>query len=207
MKAEEREALATNELAKGLETVAETVVHPPKTALYWGLGLGVLAIIVLLILFFQWSAQAAASSRWVALSDATFPEQLALLEAEGLLKDTAQERLLEFKEARLALAEGMRMLGLNRTGALKSLKSAAEKYETLLKSAGKIPLLHQEALAGAARANEALGELDKAKKLYAQLADSYKNTALGDDAKKQLARLENDAPLIKELLKELAPAP
>ncbi|MFQ3650109.1 MAG: hypothetical protein SNJ75_07240 [Gemmataceae bacterium] len=207
MKAEEREALATNELAKGLETVAETVTHPPKTALYWGLGLGVVAIVVLLFLFFLWSANAASSARWVALSEAAFPEQLALLDAEGTLKDTAQGRLLEFKEARLALAEGMRMLGINRNNAGKSLQRAVEKYESLMKSAGKIPLLHQEALAGAARANEALGELDKAKKLYAQLADSYKNTALGEDAKKQLARLERDAAQINELKKELSPNP
>jgi hypothetical protein len=186
--------------------VADSVVHPPKTALYWGLGLGAVAIVVLLFVFFVWSSNAASSARWISLDDSTFPEQLSLLGADNSLKDTIQGRLLEFKEARLALSDGMRMLGLNRNGAIKSLKTAAEKYESLLKTAGKIPLLHQEALAGAARANEALGELDKARKYYAQLADSHKNTALGDDAKKQLARLEADAARIKELMKELAPA-
>jgi hypothetical protein len=205
MKAEERKALATNDLAKGLETVADSVVHPPKTALYWGLGLGAIAIVALLFVFFVWSSNAASSARWISLDDSTFPEQLALLGADASLKDTAQGRLLEFKEARLALADGMRTLGLNRAGAVKSLKSAADKYESLLKSVGKIPLLHQEALAGAARANEALGEIDKARKLYSQLADGYKNTALGNDAKKQLARLEANATELKDLVKEFAP--
>lgn len=59
MKAEERKALVTNDLAKGLETVADSVVHPPKTALYWGLGLGAVAIVVLLFVFFVWSSNAA----------------------------------------------------------------------------------------------------------------------------------------------------
>lgn len=204
MKAEERKALATNDLAKGLETVAETVVHPPKTALYWGLGLGVVAIAVLLFFFFLWSTNAASSARWLALDDAPLPEQVALLSTAETLKDTPQGRMLEFKEARLNLSEGMRLLGINKAGAITRLEKAVEKYEDLLKSAGKVPLLHQEALAGAARGNEALGDVDKAKKFYSQLAETYKSTAMGKDAKKQLERLEANQGQVKELIKEFA---
>ncbi|MFO0927907.1 MAG: hypothetical protein U0736_12845 [Gemmataceae bacterium] len=52
--------------------------------------------------------------------------------------------------------------------------------------------MHQEALSGAAKANETLGELTRAIELYKKLADEYPSSALGQDAKKSVARLESD---------------
>ena len=202
MKAEERKALMTNDLAKGLEEAYEGVTHPPKTALYWTLGITAVVIAVLLFRYLMWTAESAASERWVALDDAVFTEQNALVDAAGTLKDTPQGRMLEFKEARMKLADGLRQLGLNPVGATARLRDAVEKYEQLLQTAGRVPLLHQEALWGAAKGNEALGDLAKAKEWYTKLANEYK-TALGADAKKQLDRLEN-SPEVRELAKEFA---
>lgn len=205
MKAEERKALLTNDLSKGLETAIDGVTHPPRTAFYWVLGLAAVAAAVLLFYYFLQAAEAASSARWLALDGTPLPEQLALVDKDGALKDTPQGRLLEYKEARLDLAEGVRMLGLNRGPAAERIAKATAKYEELLRSAGRVPLLHQEALWGAAKGNEALGDLTKAKQWYTRLADEYKTSALGQDAKKQLERLENSAADIRELVKELTP--
>ncbi|MGL4554996.1 MAG: tetratricopeptide repeat protein, partial [Gemmataceae bacterium] len=127
----------------------------------------------------------------------------SLLDNDGKLKDSVQGRMRDFKEARLNLGEGVRLLGVNRAGAVTRLQAAVKKYEELLQTAGRVPLLQQEALWGAAKGNEALGELDKAKEWYTKLANEYK-TGLGADAKKQLERLEGSSDL-RELVKEFAP--
>jgi hypothetical protein len=203
MKAEERKALMTNDLAKGIEEAYKDITHPPKTALYWTLGIVAVVIAVLVFRYLMWTAESAASERWVALDEAVFPEQIALVDEKGTLKDTPQGRMLEFKEARMMLADGLRQLGLNPRGATTRLREAVEKYEQLLKNAGRVPLLHQEALWGAAKGNEALGDVTKAKEWYTKLANEYKSTALGADAEKQLKRLES-SPELRELAKEFA---
>ncbi|MGL4554494.1 MAG: hypothetical protein ACRC33_25300, partial [Gemmataceae bacterium] len=92
MKAEERKALMTNDLAKGLEEAYEGVTHPPKTALYWVLGIAAVAVAVLLFSYIVWTGEVASSGRWTALDDAVFPEQLSLLDNDGKLKDSVQGR-------------------------------------------------------------------------------------------------------------------
>lgn len=205
MKAEERKALMTNDLAKGLEEAYEGVIHPPKTAFYWVLGLVAVAVAVLVFRFLMASAEASSSQRWVALDAAVFPEQVTLLGSDGKLNDTPQGRMMEFREARMKLADGLRLLGVNPAGSATRLKEAVAKYEELLRTASRVPLLQQEALWGAAKGNEALGDLTRAKEWYTKLANEYK-TPLGADAKKQLERLES-SPELRELAKEFAPPP
>ncbi|NBO92973.1 MAG: hypothetical protein EBV06_11780 [Planctomycetia bacterium] len=203
MKAEERKALVTNDLAKGLEQAYEGAAQLPKTGLYWALGAVAVVIALLLFRYLMWTGEVASSERWVSLDETVFSEQIAIVDKDGKLKDTPQGRLLEFKDARLNLAEGVRLLGVNRGGAITRLQSAVDKYEELLRAAGRVPLLQQEALWGAAKANEALGNISKAKEWYGKLAADYK-TPLGADAKKALERLEASTDL-RELVKEFTP--
>jgi hypothetical protein len=97
------------------------------------------------------------------------------------------------------LSEGLRDLGGNSTvrkAAIEKIQQGTELYDELAKQTGRIPLLHQEALWGAAKGYEALGgtdNLDKARAKYEQLRKEYESTALGKDARKQLDRLNSDS--------------
>jgi hypothetical protein len=203
MKADERKALVTNDLAKGLEDVIEGVKHPPRTAMYWVGGVVAVVLAVVLFRYFLWSSEVVSSGRWLTLDEVTFPEQATLVESK--LAGTPQGRMLQFKEARMKLSEGLRRLGVNRESAIESIREATKLYEDLLKSAGRVPLLHQEALAGAARGREALGDLDDAKKWYESLARDYRSTPLGEDAAKQVKRLDENKGQLRELARELGP--
>ena len=88
-------------------------------------------------------------------------------------------------------AVGLKTLGdlTRKDQAVKDIESARQIYEELAKTSGRVPLLHQEALWGAAKASESLGNVPAATQLYEKLAKEYPNTALGKDAKKQLERL------------------
>jgi hypothetical protein len=123
-----------------------------------------------------------------------------------------QGRLARFQLARLYLYEGLRDLGQDRTRARarEHLTKGAKLYAELVKDSRNIPVLHQEALLNCAKANESLGDLDEASKLYKQLQITYPKSNLGEVAQKQIERLEKDASEIKVLdtkLKEVPPPP
>ena len=166
-----------------------------------------MVLAVLLFNYFLSSSAAVSSGRWLALDEVTFPEQAELLDSNRTLSGTPQGRLLRFKEARMNMSQGLRLLGVHRASALERIQKATETYEDLLKSAGRVPLLHQEALAGAAKGSETLGDLEQAKKWYESLARDYKSSALGEDAAKQLKRLDESKAELRELAKELGPEP
>src|SRR5262249_55951053 len=163
---------------------------PSRTTIIW---VGVIAAAVvgyLLFRYFMNTSEADASERWTTLDGVVFPEQLDTFLQKASNKDSPQARLASFKEARLKLASGLRDLGANRKDALERIDEATRLYESLARSAGKVPLLHQEALSGAAKGYETLGDTEKALSLYKRLADDYPTSALGKDAKKQVERLD-----------------
>jgi hypothetical protein len=192
MKAEHRKELESNVLVHQLEKAYQGIRQgPSRTTVIWIVGALVVVGVYVLFRIFMSSSEATASERWLKLDDVVFPEQLEKVVTENDLKDTPQGRLARFKEARLQLSEGMRVLGNNPTEGTEKIESATKTYEELAKSPGKVPLLHQEALWATAKGNEALGEFDTAMKWYKKLADEYPTSALGKDATKQLERLEN----------------
>src|SRR5262249_1753609 len=141
--------------------------------------------------YFLRSSEETASQRWLALDEIVFPEQLDSFLGNADLKDTPQGRLARYKEARHRLSQGLRDLGSNPTLGIDSIRAGTGIYEELLKSGNRVDLLTQEALWGAAKGNEALDELDKAKEYYTRLANEFPQSALGKDAKKQLERIES----------------
>ena len=208
MKAEERKALESNSLQEGLTQVLDGVKQGPSNTLLFWVGSVVLAVLAVMLFFwFARSSEATASGRWVALGDATFLPQVDELVGQADLKDTPQGRLARFKSARLNLSQGLRELGGAKSDrARESIAAATKDYDELLRTAGRVPLLHQEALWGAAKGHEAQGEYEKARELYGRLVKEYAASALGKDAEKQLKRLDDNDEQKKKDLADLARA-
>lgn len=207
MKAEERKALQTNSLAQELNKVVEGIKKgPSRSTVYYVALIGAAVLIFFTARYFWRSSETLASQRWLQLDEIVFQEQLeSFLNSE--LKDTPQGRLAQYKEARYKLSLGMRDLGTNPGEARKNLDKGTQAYEDLLKAPERVELLHQEALYGAAKGNEALNNIDKARGYYEQLQKKYPESALGKDAKKQLLRLDSDEGKkdAEELSKAFAP--
>jgi hypothetical protein len=192
MKAEHRKELETNVLVHQLEKAYQGIRQgPSRTTLLWVGAAVVVLVVYLLFRYFMTSSEATTSERWLKLDSIIFPDQLTKVLSEDDLKDTEQGRLARFKEARMNLREGMRVLGSNPTEGVEKIETATKAYEELAQSPGRVPLLHQEALSGAARGYEALGDTENAAKFYKKLAGEYPTSALGKDAKKQYDRLED----------------
>jgi hypothetical protein len=194
MKAEHRKELESNALAQQLTKAYEGLKQGPSrsTVVWISVIVGVI-LVVGLFRYFWTSSRATDSKRWGELDEIVFPEQL-----DGLLKDktlagTPQGRMAQFMEARLNLAQGLRGQGSNHSTAVERLRKARDAYEELARQSGRVPLLHQEALWGAAKANEALGDYPRAVELYERLQKEYSASALGKDAEKQIERLRNEA--------------
>ena len=206
MKAEHhRKELQTNLLADRLGRAVQTLTQAPSrsTLVYVGLA----ALVVLLILAWRWfsaSSEASSSERWARLDGLVFGEQL-----DGFLQDrevqgSRQGLVARFKEARLLLQEGLRDLASRKTEARDRIEKGTQAYEGLLKESLPVPLLQQEALWGAAKGYEALGNVEKARGYYERLTREHGNSALGKDAGKALARLDDpdSKPDLEDLAKE-----
>jgi hypothetical protein len=209
MKAEHRKELQTNVLADKLGHAIQGLKEGPSrnTVLVGAL----VALVVLLIVtwyYFSSSAQAGNSARWLQWDSLADPRQLETFADDKEIQGSMQGRAAQFQIARLNLIEGLQRFGSNRGDAAKTIRKAADLYEKLEKDSRDTPLLQQEALMGAARAFESLGELDKAKSYYEKLTQTYPATALGKSAQKQLDRLGSEAVSkdLRDLAAELNPS-
>ncbi len=211
----ERKELERNVLAQQLGRAYQGIRQGPSRGTVIFLGVIVAAVLIYFVYrYFSQSSADASSHRWLKLDTALFPQQLGDLLEEGDFKDSAQYRLAQLRMARADLARGLRDLGhVNprvRNDARERIEKAAKLYDELAKSPGRVPLLHQEALWGAAKAYEALGgadNIDAARERYEKLRSEYPTSALGKDAKKQLDRLGSDATRqeLREINRELTP--
>lgn len=207
MKAEERKARQSNALAEELGKVVEGIKHGPSRSTVFYVILAALVVAVVGLGVWLWrSSEEAASKRWLEYDEILFPDQLDSFLKKPEVKGTPQAQLARFREARANLAQGIADLGTKPDAAQEKLEKATELYEALVTDSRRLPILHQEALAGAARGNESLGNYDKAKEYYGLLAKEHDKTALGKEAKKQLDRLEgSNRQTLDEIRKELAP--
>jgi tetratricopeptide (TPR) repeat protein len=193
MKAEHRKELMTNTLADQLGHALQNIKEGPSR----GTMVFVIVVAVILLLGMVWmflarSREESESTRWLRWDNLGSPAQLTAFLDDKDAQEHLPGRLARFEEARRLLLEGTRGLGsANRTQATTDLKKAAELYDQLTGECTDRPLLHQQALMGAARAHESLGEYDPARKLYQKLADVYPTTIFGKDAKQQVARLDS----------------
>jgi tetratricopeptide (TPR) repeat protein len=227
MKAEHRKELATNALADKLGHLVTNIKQGVSRSTVYVLGAVALVIVLFLIWrYFHLASQERNANLWLTWDQLTAPaefdrladqnkgasrDQLALKRLEEFVgeqknKGTSQGRLAQFDIGRLALYQGLKDLGgFNRSSAIERLKLAASTYEKLITDARDIPVLHQEALLNAGKANEALGDLGKAKGYYEQLKKDYPKiepvVALAD---KELKRLEDDSKdgTLDRLIKE-----
>ena len=205
MNAEKKSANETV-LAHQLKGALEGIKHgPSRGTVYTIIGVAAVLFIGGLFRYFYLSSQATTSERWIKLDEAVFPEQLAELESEAGFKDSPQGRLLQFKQARQKLAQGLSNLASQPELGKADIENGTALYESLTASAGRIPLLHQEALWGTAKGSESLGDFEKARKFYNRLAKEYPISALGKDAVKQSSRLDKDHKTATDLANMLLP--
>jgi tetratricopeptide (TPR) repeat protein len=203
MKAEHRKELQTNVLADNLGKALQGIKEGPSRGTLIFVGVVALAGLLIFIWWYFWSAsQATDSARWTAWDGLT---TTAALDGFAQNKDnqgTTQGRVARFQIARVSLLSGIRELGSSRAQALENIRKAAQAYEALANETSDLPLMQEEALLGAGKANEALGEVEKAKGFYKKLADAHPNSPFGKDARAQLERLEKDAKDVQELAQQ-----
>jgi tetratricopeptide (TPR) repeat protein len=209
MKAEHRKELETNVLADRLGRLVEGVKEGPSPTIWLVLGGVALAVLLVFVWrYFTHEAEAKSAERWVTLDGLTTAADLEEFINNKDNLGTPQLRSAQFEFARLTLVEGLRQLGqpLRRAMAIAQLKKAAATYEQLTEDSRDTPLLQEEALIGAARANESLGELTKARTYYERLVAEHGTSVLARDAKAALTRLgdEKNAADLKALADLLA---
>ncbi len=196
MKTEHRKELETNVLADRLGRFLEGVKEGPSRTTWLILGVAALAVILILVWrYATQSAEATSAARWARLDSLANANELEDFIKNADNKGTPQLRTARFEMARLALADGLREFGkpLRRTNAISQLKQAAELYEKLADESSDIPLLQEEALLGAARANESRGDLTKAKTYYERLVKEHGKSFLAKEAEANLARINNES--------------
>jgi biopolymer transport protein ExbB/TolQ len=194
MKAEHRKELMTNTLANRLGDALQGMKEGPSRGTI--LTLAAVAVVLILILtwrYFATSAEESDSARWLRWDKLSSPEELKAFADDKEVQGHMQGRLARLEEARRNLHDGLRDIGgpgAARTQALENIKRSAELFDKLVEECSDRPLLHQQALMGAAKAHESLGEDEPAHKYYQQLSQKYASSALGKEAGEQIKRLE-----------------
>jgi tetratricopeptide (TPR) repeat protein len=193
MKAEHRKELMTNTLANRLGEAVQTMKEGPSRGTIFVLAaVGVIVILALVWRYLATSGEESDSAQWLKWDSLATPEQLKAFVENKEIEGQAQGRLARLEEARRSLHEGLRQLGNagTRKKALEELKGAAGLYDKLAQECADKPLLHQQVLMGAAKANESLGEVEQARKYYQQLQDKYGKSVFGQEAAEQIQRLD-----------------
>jgi tetratricopeptide (TPR) repeat protein len=203
MKAAHRKELQTNVLADKMGRLVENVRSGPKSASAVGWTLVVLILLVFGVWYYLQNTDLAEdSARWLSLRAAASDPRTMATELEKFKeteKGTIQARIARFQLARWSLREGQdHYASEQRDAALKSLVIARDLYEQLAREPSDNPVLRQEALMGAAKAEEALagaaapgseaqrGSLDRALKYYLELVQ-YNLKLLGKSVSQDAA--------------------
>jgi tetratricopeptide (TPR) repeat protein len=206
MKAEHRHELKTNVLADTLGRAVQGLKAGPSRQ---SLLIGAVAVVVIAIgvtAYFIWNGQKAGrSALWEkfdgaggTLDSAANPDDLQA--ALGKYKELAEKNpgtlagtAAQFDRARILLHRGLENLySRERDSALADLHEARKLYGDLVADSSlrkDYPLLAGEAMMGAAKADESLGDLDKALEGYKNLVKTYPQGALHDAADKRAAYL------------------
>src|SRR5579875_719091 len=193
MKAEHRKELMTNTLANRLGEAVQSMKEGPSRGTLFALAaVGLILILALVWYYLAVSGEEADSARWLQWDSLTTPEQLKAFLENKEVAGQPQGLLARLTEARRSLYEGLRQLGNagSRKKALEELQQAAGLYDKLAGECADNPLLHQQALMGAAKVHEALGDAEQARKYYQQLQNKYGDTIFGREAAEQLQRLD-----------------
>ena len=110
-----------------------------------------------------------------------------------------------FEKARLFLENteviASNLLVIQRKTTLDCIAKARDLYDKLIDESADVPALAEEALFNSAKANEDLGDFDRAKKNYERLKKEYPKSLYGSAAEKALARLNGEQDDLDKLKK------
>jgi hypothetical protein len=217
MKAEERKVLQKNDLAAGIEKLMSGVTEGPSknTVMYTVLTIVAIALVVTMIWtwkYFANQSEVADADRWEELNriNSTNAWSVNADDLKRFAEDknnvgTAQARVARFELARF-WSQSDRDLANSfpdrRNDAITNVKKGRDLYVELIEDAREVPDQVQEALMGAAKGSETLGDIDQARKYYERLNKDYPQSSYGKNAAKQLDRLNNskDLDALKKLL-------
>jgi hypothetical protein len=214
MKAQHRRELQTNVLADRVGRLVQGIRQNPKssaTVVWIIIGL----IIGTGVIWYFLGSGSGSSSQWLQLESASDPAKL-----EQIIKEnpgTIAARTARFQKSRMELQEGLRTLfSADRARAINNLIDARRNFLELAVQCANEPILVQEALTGAAKAEESLigvtrsdnngqplGTLDRATELYGQVAKSYPDSYLGKAAANHVADLEKSRTDVEKFYAEL----
>jgi hypothetical protein len=217
MKAEERKVLQKNDLAAGIEKLLSGVTEGPSknTVLYTVLTVVAIALVVTMIWtwkYFANQSEVADADRWEELNriNSTNAWYVNAEELKRFAEDknnvgTAQARVARFELARFWSQSGRDLANSfpdRRNDAINNVKKGRDLYVELIEDSREVPDQVQEALMGAAKGSETLGDIDQARKYYERLNRDYPQSPYGKDSAKQLERLNNskDLDALKKLL-------
>jgi hypothetical protein len=213
MKAEHRHELQTNALANQLGKLVDKVKTAPQSNTTVVYVVIVLAVVLAGAWYFS-SRSSGWSELWVKLDGENDVRVLDTI-ASGS-PGTMPGRVARFQKARLLLHTGLRSLfGVDRSRAIQNLEDARQLFTNLAPECAKESLLVQEAMLGAAQAEEALigipkedksgdrGTLERATELYVNLAEKYPDSMYGASAAKHVAELKTSGPNIEKFYKDL----
>jgi hypothetical protein len=186
MKAEHRKELHTNILADHLGKLYEGVKKGPQAS---SNAVWVVVGLLVAVAAAWWYFHRTGPLPWMELQNAT-DQRLADLAKDH--RGTPLARIARFQEARKLLENGQRLLAEFPEEALKDLADAGVRYEQLAQECTDDPILREEALLGAAVAEENQGHLDRAQELYERLAKAAPNSPWGQKAAAQAAGLAKE---------------
>jgi tetratricopeptide (TPR) repeat protein len=209
MKAEHRHELKTNALADTLGRALQTLKAGPSRH---SMLIGAVAVVVAVVVvtgYFIWHGQREGrSALWEKLDVAqgnldTAANSDDLQKALTNFKELSDQNpralpgtAARFDRARILLHRGLeRLYSADREQALSDLREARKLYADLAADSSvrdSHALLGAEALMGVAKADESLGDLDKALDGYKAVVKAYPKGALHDEAEQRVNYL-NDA--------------
>jgi hypothetical protein len=214
MKAQHRHELETNALADRMGRLVQGLKHSPKsnTLVFWVIA--ALAILTLCIWYVA-SAGNSWSEVWLQLDGQSDVNQLDQIARAS--PGTMPGRTARFQKARIELDQGLRNLySAERKQSVQSLEDARRLFLELAPECANEPVLSEQAMLGAAKAEEALmavpkddkasegrGSLDRALELYGQLAKGHPDTFWGKHAAQHVQELEKSRADVERFYAEL----
>lgn len=218
MKADHRKELQTNVLADRMGRMVQGLRSGgPRSmsAIAWVIG--GLALVAIVSLYWAMGQRNNLSEAWVKMDNQAInlPRNPGEPGGEAVTYDaiirehpgTVPARTARFQVARIKLKTGLSGIYSEafRGEAAKLLRDAREQFTKLAAECQGVPILEQEALLGAAKAEETLagvaepdsedkrmGNLDEALKLYQRLAAKFPGTYEGQAAEKRAKELQDE---------------
>jgi hypothetical protein len=201
MKAKHRHELETNALADRMGKLIQDVKENPKAATRFAWIVG--GVIIAIVLAWYFVSGSSTSDQWVKLVGNDDPASLAQIATTSPTTMAGRAALLQ--RARILLPKGIGELyqGFDKAKAAEQIEEAKRLYTGLIPVCADDPILEQEAISCAAKAEESLlavpkegqtkemrGDLQKAIDLYRQVGEKYPDSYVGQQSKQHAKELE-----------------